>query len=131
MRPSRVRSWSCSEWSSEADASADNILFSLPYDEERYKLTLEVCALVSDLEILEDGDEAEIGERGVRVVFCQSSDSALNNDSSACRSIFLAGRRREVRVAISLLANFDLTHSQSRLLGPFVSATSLRRARIL
>ncbi|KAJ7853283.1 multidrug resistance-associated ABC transporter [Mycena olivaceomarginata] len=45
----------------------DNILFSLPYDEERYKLTLEVCALVADLEILEDGDEAEIGERGVNL----------------------------------------------------------------
>ncbi|KAJ7185377.1 multidrug resistance-associated ABC transporter [Mycena filopes] len=45
----------------------DNILFNLPYDDERYKLTLEVCALVSDLEILEDGDEAEIGERGVNL----------------------------------------------------------------
>jgi hypothetical protein len=44
---------------------AENILFSLPYDEDRYRLTLEVCALVSDLEIIEDGDEAEIGERGV------------------------------------------------------------------
>ncbi|KAJ7916834.1 ABC transporter transmembrane region-domain-containing protein [Mycena leptocephala] len=46
----------------------ENILFNLPYDEERYKLTLEVCALVSDLEILEDGDESEIGERGVQVI---------------------------------------------------------------
>jgi hypothetical protein len=26
---------------------------------------MEVCALVSDLDILEDGDESEIGERGV------------------------------------------------------------------
>jgi len=43
----------------------DNILFNLPFDEERYQKTLEVCALVADLEILEDGDEAEIGERGV------------------------------------------------------------------
>ena len=43
----------------------ENILFNLPYDEERYTQTLEVCALISDLEILEDGDEAEIGERGV------------------------------------------------------------------
>jgi hypothetical protein len=25
----------------------------------------QVCALISDLEILEDGDESEIGERGV------------------------------------------------------------------
>ncbi|EDR07940.1 multidrug resistance-associated ABC transporter [Laccaria bicolor S238N-H82] len=45
----------------------ENILFNLPYDEERYQTTLEVCALVSDLEILEDGDESEIGERGVNL----------------------------------------------------------------
>ncbi|KAJ7648891.1 hypothetical protein B0H17DRAFT_1215474 [Mycena rosella] len=45
----------------------ENILFSLPYDEKRYQLTLEVCALVADLEILEDGDEAEIDERGVNL----------------------------------------------------------------
>lgn len=48
------------------DSELDNILFNLPYVEERYRKTLEVCALVSDLAILEDGDESEIGERGVR-----------------------------------------------------------------
>ncbi|KAF7292829.1 Multidrug resistance-associated ABC transporter protein [Mycena indigotica] len=46
----------------------DNILFSLPYDDERYRLTLEACALVSDLAILDDGDDSEIGERGVCVI---------------------------------------------------------------
>ena len=45
----------------------ENILFNLPYIEERYRKTLEVCALVNDLKILEDSDESEIGERGVRV----------------------------------------------------------------
>ncbi|KIJ61824.1 hypothetical protein HYDPIDRAFT_95629 [Hydnomerulius pinastri MD-312] len=45
----------------------DNILFSLPFDEDRYQRTLEVCALESDLGILEDGDESEIGERGVNL----------------------------------------------------------------
>ncbi|KAJ2928555.1 hypothetical protein H1R20_g8545, partial [Candolleomyces eurysporus] len=45
----------------------DNILFNLPYDEERYQKTLEACALISDFEILEDGDESEIGERGVNL----------------------------------------------------------------
>ncbi|KAL0565394.1 hypothetical protein V5O48_016631 [Marasmius crinis-equi] len=45
----------------------DNILFNLPYDESRYQKTLEVCALTADMEILEDGDESEIGERGVNL----------------------------------------------------------------
>ena len=63
---------------------SENILFNLPLDEGRYQKTLEVstiafcirrnfstdviyqvCALVNDLKILEDGDESEIGERGV------------------------------------------------------------------
>ena len=64
-RPSRV----CFVWAYRGlaflTAYTENILFNLPYDEERYAKTLEVCALTSDLEILEDGDEAEIGERGV------------------------------------------------------------------
>ncbi|KZT58208.1 multidrug resistance-associated ABC transporter [Calocera cornea HHB12733] len=45
----------------------DNILFNLPYNEARYQKTLQVCALEADLEILEDGDMAEIGERGVNL----------------------------------------------------------------
>ncbi|TFY65276.1 hypothetical protein EVJ58_g2068 [Rhodofomes roseus] len=45
----------------------ENILFDLPYIEERYQKTLEVCALVSDFKILEDGDMSEIGERGVNL----------------------------------------------------------------
>ena len=28
-------------------------------------VNLQVCALITDLDILEDGDESEIGERGV------------------------------------------------------------------
>ncbi|KZT01063.1 multidrug resistance-associated ABC transporter [Laetiporus sulphureus 93-53] len=45
----------------------DNILFDLPYVEERYRKTLQVCALESDLKILEDGDMSEIGEKGVNL----------------------------------------------------------------
>ncbi|KAH7104982.1 multidrug resistance-associated ABC transporter [Auriculariales sp. MPI-PUGE-AT-0066] len=43
----------------------DNIIFHLPFDQTRYDQTLEACALVSDLEIFEDGDLTEIGERGI------------------------------------------------------------------
>jgi len=50
----------------ESDGFVENILFHLPYDETRYRKVIEACALVSDFQILEDGDESEIGERGVR-----------------------------------------------------------------
>ncbi|KIM26711.1 hypothetical protein M408DRAFT_330465 [Serendipita vermifera MAFF 305830] len=45
----------------------ENILFNLPFDEKRYQATLEACALIPDLAILEDGDDSEIGERGVNL----------------------------------------------------------------
>ncbi|KAJ6552953.1 multidrug resistance-associated ABC transporter [Mycena capillaripes] len=67
----------------------DNILFNLPYDEERYKLTLEVCALVSDLEILEDGDESEIGERGVNISGGQKARVSLARALYSRASILL------------------------------------------
>jgi hypothetical protein len=51
----------------------ENILFSLPYVEERYQKTLEACALVSDLKIPEGGDESEIGERGVTLRWSKSA----------------------------------------------------------
>ena len=78
----------------------DNILFSLPYDEKRYNATLEVshstsdpetfaticvalpqaCALVADLKIIEDGDEAEIGERGVNLSGGQKARGTGHSD---------------------------------------------------
>jgi ABC-type multidrug transport system fused ATPase/permease subunit len=41
----------------------DNILFGLPYDEEKYLNVIKACQLTYDLEMLEDGDMTEIGER--------------------------------------------------------------------
>jgi ABC-type transport system involved in cytochrome bd biosynthesis fused ATPase/permease subunit len=43
----------------------DNIIFGQPFDEERYNDVVECCALRPDLDILEDGDDTEIGARGV------------------------------------------------------------------
>ncbi|KAF2664412.1 ATP-dependent bile acid permease [Microthyrium microscopicum] len=45
----------------------DNILFGLPFDEERYKQVLSDCALEKDLEILGDGDRTEIGPKGINL----------------------------------------------------------------
>lgn len=76
----------------------DNILFNLPYDEERYQQTLEACALLSDLAILEDGDESEIGERGVSVTDRSVNDAESSNTLS--RSTFLEVRKLEVRLFV-------------------------------
>jgi ATP-binding cassette, subfamily C (CFTR/MRP), member 1 len=45
----------------------DNILFGKAFDEERYYQVLETCALKPDLEILTDGDQTEIGEKGMNL----------------------------------------------------------------
>eukprot|EP00986_Skeletonema_menzelii_P021401 scaffold34405_cov148-Skeletonema_menzelii.AAC.2 len=43
----------------------ENILFGLPYDRERYEQVVDACSLRHDISILEDGDQTEIGERGI------------------------------------------------------------------
>ena len=45
----------------------ENVLFGLPYDEERYNATIDACALRKDLEILTDGDKTELGTNGVNL----------------------------------------------------------------
>lgn len=42
----------------------DNVLFGAPFDPERYSRVLAACALTSDLDLLEAGDQTEIGEKG-------------------------------------------------------------------
>ncbi|TVY43944.1 ATP-dependent bile acid permease [Lachnellula occidentalis] len=43
----------------------DNILFGLPYEETRYEKVVAACALVQDLEMLDDGDLTEVGAQGI------------------------------------------------------------------
>ncbi|KAL4065666.1 hypothetical protein V8B97DRAFT_2010327 [Scleroderma yunnanense] len=55
----------------------DNILFGQPMDEERYRDVVECCALRPDLDIFEDGDDTEIGARGVSLSGGQKARVAL------------------------------------------------------
>ncbi|KAJ5095932.1 ABC transporter integral membrane type 1 [Penicillium alfredii] len=45
----------------------NNILFGKDYDETWYDQVVDACALTPDLEILPNGDQTEIGERGITV----------------------------------------------------------------
>ncbi len=45
----------------------ENILFGLPFDEHRYNKVIEVCALRKDLEMLNDGENTEIGANGINL----------------------------------------------------------------
>lgn len=51
-------------WLVNADIK-DNILFSAPFEEERYRQVIVACALEHDLEILDAGDETLVGEKGI------------------------------------------------------------------
>ncbi|EOA34104.1 hypothetical protein CARUB_v10021605mg [Capsella rubella] len=45
----------------------DNILFGLPIVSEKYNEVLNVCCLDRDLQMMEFGDQTEIGERGINL----------------------------------------------------------------
>lgn len=45
----------------------ENITFGLPHDEDRYRKTVEYCALTKDLEMLSDGEDTEIGANGINL----------------------------------------------------------------
>ncbi|XP_002523063.2 ABC transporter C family member 14 [Ricinus communis] len=45
----------------------ENILFGLPMDREKYNEVIRVCCLEKDLEMMDYGDQTEIGERGINL----------------------------------------------------------------
>ncbi|KAK2766653.1 hypothetical protein FQN54_005965 [Arachnomyces sp. PD_36] len=45
----------------------DNILFGLPYDQDRYRKVLFACSLRKDLEMLPDGELTDIGANGINL----------------------------------------------------------------
>ena len=55
----------------------ENILFSAPYDEKRYKATLDACALTPDLAEFKAGDLSLIGENGIGLSGGQRARCAL------------------------------------------------------
>ncbi|KAJ5138317.1 uncharacterized protein N7515_003165 [Penicillium bovifimosum] len=64
----------------------DNILFSAPYHEQRYKRTLEACALLPDLAQFKQGDLSFVGENGIGLSGGQKARVAL------ARAVYSASR---------------------------------------
>lgn len=49
----------------ETGTVRENITFGLPFVESRYQKVLQACSLEKDVELLADGDETEVGPKGV------------------------------------------------------------------
>lgn len=47
------------------DTIKNNVLFTTPFDEERYKKVLYQCAMETDIALFDAGDETEVGEKGI------------------------------------------------------------------
>jgi ABC-type multidrug transport system fused ATPase/permease subunit len=45
----------------------DNIVFGSEYDEKKYNEVIRICALQRDIKLMADGDQTEIGERGINL----------------------------------------------------------------
>ena len=51
----------------ESSSLRNNILFGLPFFEDRYEKVIDVCALKKDLTALPDGDRTELGANGINL----------------------------------------------------------------
>jgi ATP-binding cassette subfamily C (CFTR/MRP) protein 1 len=67
----------------------ENILFGSKFDPEFYHKTIEACSLTTDLDILPDGDNTEIGERGVSLSGGQKARLGLARALYARADVYL------------------------------------------
>ncbi|KAF8984135.1 hypothetical protein BGZ46_008751 [Entomortierella lignicola] len=93
----------------------DNILFGSKYEEERYNTVIEVCALKRDLDILEDGDQTEIGEKGITLSGGQKQRVSL------ARAIYSRSRHVLLDDCLSAVDAHTAEHIHSKCLtGPIM-----------
>ena len=66
-----------------------NVTFGMPYQEVRYQKVLDACAMRPDLEILDNGDMTEIGEKGINLSGGQKQRVSLARAIYSNRDIYL------------------------------------------
>lgn len=67
----------------------DNILFGHRFDNDFYQKTIEACQLLPDLEILPDGDETQVGEKGISLSGGQKARLSLARAVYARADVYL------------------------------------------
>ncbi|XP_033647740.1 ATP-binding cassette sub-family C member 9-like [Asterias rubens] len=67
----------------------DNILFSEPYNAQRYKRVIDACALRPDMDILPAGDQTEIGEKGINLSGGQKQRVSVARTMYSSKSIIV------------------------------------------
>ncbi|KAF2746360.1 P-loop containing nucleoside triphosphate hydrolase protein [Sporormia fimetaria CBS 119925] len=113
----------------------ENILFSYPYEEARYREVLDACALLPDMAELKHGDLSNIGENGVglsggqkarvalaravysdaRVILLDDPLSALDHDTAeSIVKRLLAGPLMKGKTVILVTHRTELCHGLAR-----------------
>ncbi|XDA80092.1 hypothetical protein R6Z07F_010083 [Ovis aries] len=105
-----------------------NILFGKKYEEDRYEEVIRACALEEDLQLLEEGDLTEIGDRGTplsegqkarvslaRAVYQDADIYLLDDplsavDAGVSRHLFEECVRQALKEKITILVTHQLQH---------------------
>lgn len=95
----------------------ENITFSRPFDQRRYRAVLDACALQADLAALPAGDATEIGERGINLSGGQKQRVAL------ARAIYASGADDDLYIMDDPLAAVD-AHVGRHIFDRVLSSTS-------
>ncbi|PGH18265.1 hypothetical protein AJ79_00604 [Helicocarpus griseus UAMH5409] len=90
----------------------ENIVFGHRWDPHFYELTVEACALVDDFKTLPDGDQTEVGERGISLSGGQKARLTLARAVYARADIYLLDD------VLSAVDQHVGRHIINRVLGP-------------
>ncbi|CAA93309.3 ATP-binding cassette transporter abc2 [Schizosaccharomyces pombe] len=86
----------------------ENILFGLELDPEFYEKTIRACCLLRDFEILADGDQTEVGEKGISLSGGQKARISLARAVYSRSDIYLLD---DILSAVDQHVNRDLVRN--------------------
>ena len=99
----------------------ENVIFNSELNEDKYNKVIDLCELKTDIELLEGGDQTEIGEKGVNLSGGQKARVNLARSVYADKDIYLfddpfAALDKQVKEKILNNLVFSYLKSKTRLL---------------